>query len=428
MKKEELSKKILLKVPRVPGVYIFWDKQGQEIYIGKATNLKSRLSSYFSGKLFYKTKLMMSEAHRLTFIKTSSEFEALLLEANLVRGAMPKYNVQLKDDKSPIYIVITKDKFPRVLTARKTQLSALGARQVFGPFPESGSVKKVLKYLRKIFPYSEHRLGKRPCIYSQIGLCNPCPNGLTLGSERLRYLKNITGIVAILSGKISKVSNDLKKRMDGLSKKEKYEEAAELFTKVKALDYLTQSRLDASGYIENPNFAGDIRKKELSELRLILSKHMPGIGPIKRIECFDVAHLAGTYPTASMVSFVNGSAEKSLYRHFRITERKKSDDIDNIKSVLERRKRRADWGKSDLIIIDGGKGQVAAAKEIFGANSPVVGLTKKYETFIFFENASFSEIRLPRGGARNLVQRIRDEAHRFARSYHHLLVERAMSY
>jgi len=426
MKSAKLSKTVLQKTPDSAGVYTFWNSQDHEIYIGKAKNLKSRLTSYFSAELFVKTKKMMAEATKLTYIKTSTEFEALLLEANLVRRIMPKYNIELKDDKSPIYIGITSDRYPRILTARKTQLSTLSLKDVFGPYPEASSVKKILKYLRRIFPYSEHKLGTRPCIYSQIDLCNPCPNSIATKDQQKKYLSNIRSIKAILSGRITDVVKNLRTNMDIESKKENYEEAKELLAKIKALDYLTEERTPVSGYLENPNFAEDLHKKEKLDLKKIVSSQIKGVSSLRRIECFDVAHLAGTFPTASMVTFVDGTPDKSLYRHFKITGRKKSDDLDNMRSILERRKKRLDWGVPNLIIIDGGKGQLGVAKQVFGKDFPVVGLTKRYETLVFLEDGTFRQLLLKRGLAKNLVQRIRDEAHRFARSYHHLLVAKAI--
>ncbi|MEK7497724.1 MAG: GIY-YIG nuclease family protein [Patescibacteria group bacterium] len=417
MKEKLLTRKILLKTPDSPGVYIFWNKLGKEVYIGKARNLKSRIASYFATKLYLKTKKMMAEAVRLTFIKTSSEFEALLLEANLVRKLIPKYNIELKDDKSPIYIGITNDKYPRILTVRKTQLSLLNFKQVFGPYPESGSVKYILKFLRKAFPYSEHKLGKRACIYSQIGLCDPCPNAIQTDKQRKNYLKNIQSLRAILSGNISKITKELRENMHKASKEERYEEAKEILTKINALDYLTQKRLSTSGYLENPNFAEDLRKEELNEL-----EKFSKVKNLHSIVCLDVAHLGGTYPTASMVTFVDGVPEKSLYRRFNIKTKLKGD-TDRLLEVFKRIKK---YPAPDLMIVDGGKPQVSAARSVFADAFPVVGLAKQYETLVIKNGDKFKELRLPNGNAKKFMQRLRNEAHRFARSYHHLLVAKAI--
>ena len=173
--KIKIKPKIYSFLPETPGVYIFWDKN-IPIYVGKAINLKRRVSSYFNLHLEPKTKKLMSEAETLSYIKVNSDFEALLLEANLIKKYLPKYNIVSKDDKHPLYITISKEEFPRILTSRKTDLKKRDLIAYYGPFPSSSNVKSILKIIRKIFPYSDHAIGKRPCLYSQIGLCDPCPN------------------------------------------------------------------------------------------------------------------------------------------------------------------------------------------------------------------------------------------------------------
>ena len=180
-----LKKKILFrknqtsKLPETPGVYIFLDKNESIIYIGKAKNLKKRVFTYFSSNLGVKTSAMIGEACKLSYIRVSSELESLLLEAKLIKKYKPHYNLTQKDDKKPLYIKITNDKYPQVVTARKSQEHSEAGKKpkaFYGPFPSAGNVKAVLKMLKKIFKFSEHKIGRRPCIHSQIGLCDPCPN------------------------------------------------------------------------------------------------------------------------------------------------------------------------------------------------------------------------------------------------------------
>jgi len=178
----EISKENFVKLPEVPGVYTFW-KNNVPVYIGKSVNLKSRLSSYLALNLGAKTSQMISESDHVTFVEVFSELESLLLESFLIHKHKPKYNVILKDDKHALYILITREKFPRVITSRKSG--------DFGPFPNSANVKTILKLIRKIFPYSDHKIGKKPCFYSHLGLCSPCPNS---GLNRDIYLKNIRNI------------------------------------------------------------------------------------------------------------------------------------------------------------------------------------------------------------------------------------------
>ena len=420
-------------LPVTPGVYLFKDKTGKVIYVGKANNLKSRAISYLSDDLGTKTAQMVAIAADIDTVNVGSEVEALLLEAELVRKYNPKYNIQLKDDKTPIYIGITKETYPRVVLIRKTQLKVFKLKKVFGPYLSGLTARRILKRIRKVFPFSQHILGKKGCIYSQIGLCRPCPNEIEKESDikkktelRKIYLRNISKLEKTLSGKLLSVRIEIETEMKQASARQDYEQAENLRVSLEEMDRFTNSFDRTDSYLTNPNLLADIREREVGDLGNIVG-HFLKVRKLKRIECFDVAHLAGTFPTASMVVAIDGESDRRLYRHFRITGRKKSDDIDNMKDVIGRRKNHfADWGEPDLIIVDGGKTQLAAAKEMLGVDFPAVGLAKRYETLVFFENGKFSEVRLGSGPAKNLVQRLRNEAHRFARSYHHKLVAKAM--
>ncbi len=181
-------------------------------------------------------------------------------------------------------------------------------------------------------------------------------------------------------------------------------------------------QLSVDDFVTDPNLLSDIRLKERRELVHLLAPYVQT--QARRIECFDIAHLAGSFPTASMVTLIDGEPEKRLYRHFRVSTKNQNNDTDSINKVLTRRVRHFDdWGRPDLIIVDGGKGQLAAAREII-TDIPVIGLAKRFETIICATHDGYSEIRLPEGGAKNLVVRLRDEAHRFARTYHHALVKK----
>src|SRR3989344_5664827 len=416
---EKVSRTNINKVLPRNGVYIFFDRTKTPIYIGKSVNLKSRLNSYISNPLKQKTKLMVSEAEYFTTIKVTSELEALLLEARLVGDYTPKYNIELKDDKSPLYIKITKDIYPQIILARKID-GKKDTREFFGPFPSSRNVKSTIKLLRKIFPFSQHKLGKKPCFYSQIKLCSPCPNMIeALEDEDLKrscrkeYLINVRRLINILKGNFNKVQNDLLKEMKGLSVSEDFEEAHKVKEKLTRLEYITRPFTSPQYFINNPNLAEDIRYNEKQELFEILKPHLI-IKNTSRIECFDVAHLAGSANTASMVTFVDGEPDKGLYRKFRIRQAKNQDDISSLKEVAKRRLNHLkDWGEPDLIIVDGGKTQVTVFyNEFRGSGIPTVGLAKRFETLIIPLNSThlnFKEITLPRGNAKNLVVRLRDE-------------------
>lgn len=440
------KRQILKKVPEVPGIYVFFQSK-TPIYIGKAVNLKRRVDSYFSLHLESKTAKMISLAEYVAFIKVTSELESLLLEAKLIRQYMPHFNVIAKDDKHPLYIQITKEKYPRVITARKIAESDRNLA-FYGPFPSSTNVRWVLRYIRRIFPYSEHKIGKRACLYAHIGLCNPCPNEIeNIKDQNLKkslqdtYKRNIGKIKAILDGKIVSVKAGLVNEMNNLSDHEKYEDAREIRDQVARLEYITKPQVSVDSFLQNPNLYEDLRARELKEFNNILNDLGLKIENLNRIECYDIAHLAGENPTASMVCFVKGEADKSSYRHFRIRQKKGNSDVDSLKEVITRRLKHLApetklktstldskfWKRPDLVIVDGGKPQAGVFKaELDKFDIPVIGLAKRFETLILpmydREVLVFSEYKLPKGASLNLVQRIRDEAHRFARRYHHKLI------
>ncbi len=410
----EISTKAFVKLPEVPGVYTFW-KKNLPIYIGKAVNLKSRLNSYLALNLGVKTTQMMSEANSVTYIQVTSDLEALLLESSLIKQYKPKYNIVLKDDKHALYILITKEKFPRVLTSRK-----FGN---YGPFPNSTNVKTIMKHVRKIFPYSDHKLGKKPCFYSHIGLCNPCPNQIVQSTQyivlRKQYMQNIRNIKLVLSRKFNLVRKNLEKDMKNLSKLEKYEEAKKIYDQIKTLDYITQEKIDTQKFLENPNLVEDRRNEELKSLSKLLN-----IKNLQRIECYDVSHLAGVSATASMVVFIDGEKEISEYKHFKIRQINGQSDVDSMREIANRRAKYLDsWGTPNLIIVDGGLAQVKIFNQVYEKlDIPVVGIAKQPDRLVF---PNGTKIRL-QGLTLQLVSRVRDEAHRFARRYHHLLVSKKL--
>lgn len=438
--KLSLSKKNLKGLAETAGVYIFWDEKMHPIYIGKAKNLKRRVASYLSKSLGVKTAQMVKEAPLFSIVKVNSELEALLLEARLVRKNQPKYNSQLRDDKHPLYIRITKEDYPRIITARKKD-EKIANLAFLGPFPASNNVKSILRLLRRVFPYAQHKVGKRGCLYSQMGQCSPCPNEIEKIKDekekknlKREYRQNIAYIKAVLSGRFYFVKRSLERVMKGYAKEENFEMAAVARNQIERLDYITQPVTPIGHFLKNPNLLEDIRREEINELRKYLSKYTKVSKSLSRIECYDVAHLVGTSPTASMVTFINGEPDKTLYRHFKIRQKKGKSDTDSMHEVARRRtKYLASWGIPDLIVVDGGKAQVSIFRKVFRKHKiPVVGLAKREEKLVIpvkrfdLKTHSFIERKLPRGPARNLVQRIRDEAHRFARRYHHKLLQKEL--
>jgi excinuclease ABC subunit C len=415
-------------IPETPGVYIFKDKDANPIYVGKAKNLKNRVTSYFSNNLLPKTSQMIESAASVRFIKVASEFEALLLEANLIKKFKPRYNTALKDDKSPLYIGITNENLPRIITFRKSQIDELKIKYFFGPYLSGKTAATILKRIRKIYPFATHSPTKKICLYKQIGLCDPCPSEVNTKELKKKYLRNINGVKNILSGKLGIVRKELESQIKKLSQDEKFEEAAIVKNQLNFLERLTlKPDIKIEEYLENPNLLEDIRHKELTSLKDLLSKFIT-IKDVRRIECFDIAHLAGTYPTASMVTFINGNPEKRYYRHFQIYQKKRNSDVDSMREVIKRRLEHLDdWGKPNLIIIDGGKPQLSKVHDLIDLYKiPYIGLAKRFETIVIRkDDAAFVEIKA-HGENLKLLQRIRDEAHRFARKLHHLQIKKSL--
>jgi excinuclease ABC subunit C len=422
-------------VPEKSGVYVFY-KNNYPTYIGKAINLKLRLNSYFSNYAKGKPREIAESSDQFGYIITTGDFEALLLESNLIKKFKPQYNVSLKDDKSPLYIRITNDDYPQVLTARKNDLKK-DDYFYFGPYPSSYKVYEILKILRRIYPFATHLPTRNPCLYSQLGYCDPCPSNIenskypeVKGKLKKEYLTNIKKIKNFLSGNIDFAKIELEGRMKYYILIEDFESAQEVKNKIDVISYITEPHFDIGEYLKNPEFTTDVRKSEKEELEGILKPYF-GILNINRIECFDVAHLGGEYTTASMVTFIDGEPAKNYYRRFKIKKSKKSDDISSMHEVITRRIRHfTTWGKPDLILVDGGKAQVKVFHQLVGESIPTVGLAKRYET-IFVPNVRdekyfYEQYNLTTGNAKNLLQRIRNEAHRFARKYHHLLITREL--
>ena len=433
LKKQIFSKEIINNIPDSPGIYIFWGTDKNPLYVGKSVMLRNRVKSYLAADLEIKTAKMVSEANFISFIKVNSELESLLLEAKLIHLLRPPYNIELKDDKHPLYIKITKDEYPLVLTARHAEAN-INSSATFGPFPSSANVKSVLRMLRKIFPYAQHKPGKKACLYYQLGLCDPCPSvieDLSNPSEKKElkkiYKNNIFYIKKVLIGNMLGVKKNLEKQMSFKAKELEFEKADIIKTKINQLDYITQKVIPVADFLRNPNLTSDLREKEVRELKYLLKPFYPNLEP-KRIECYDISHLSGSSATASMVTFINGEAAKNLYRHFKIKQKSGQNDTASLKEVALRRKKHfTDWGYPDLFVVDGGKAQVASFYEaISDTKIPLVGLAKRFETLVIPQlkdgKLIYTEYVLKRGAVRDLLQRIRNESHRFARRLHlHLI-------
>lgn len=421
--------KCLKDIPELAGIYKFYSLNSELLYLGKARNLKKRVNNYFRRDISdIKTKKLISQIKYIDIVPVGSEYEALILEAKLIKENQPKYNVIWKDDKHYLYVKITRELFPRVLFARKVEKNG----DFFGPFPSATIVREILSYIRTVFPYhNQKELSKRACFYSHVGLCNPCPAEiLKLPKEKQavltkQYRRNISNIRRLLEGKTEIVTANLKKEMTYFSRETRYEEAAAIRDRLSHFDYLIDHYTPADRYIENPKLLAEIRNSELSELNKILKPFFPTLGRLEKIECFDISNISGKLAAGSMVTFVGGHPEKKLYRRFRIRFKKTPDDFAMISEVIRRRLSHKEWKYPDLFIVDGGKPQLSVFRKAlsdFGLSAAVIGLAKEYEEIVVPHLSTYIKIKLPENSkALNLVKRLRDEAHRFAHKYHSLL-------
>ncbi len=431
-------------LPQSPGVYIFKNSKGEVIYIGKAKNLKARVGSYFQKSLVKgsKTESLVEKVADLDVIEVISEIEALVLEAHLIQKHKPHYNIALKDDKSFLYIEIRNEKvtkngreviLPTLRASRKSDLKKDSKH--YGPFPSSTATRFVLRSLRRYFPYrdcsdskfSRYAKMKRPCLYGKIDLC-PAPCVSNVSSKE--YRKNIHAIENFLEGKATEIISELEERMLAESEEKNYEEAANYRNMLSKFNYIRKKRVPAHLYSQNPNLKKDLAQKSLQELNKVL----PIISEEpSRIECYDISDLSGENSVGSMVVAIDGKMDRSKYRKFKIKSVEGADDFAKMAEVLERRLKRLKegskgWERPDLIVLDGGRGQLSAVKKVLknlNLDVPVIGLAKREETVVYFEGRSYKEVNVDPNGKYqsgfNLLIRLRDEAHRFAQAYHHKL-------
>lgn len=411
-------------MPTNPGIYLFLDNKGSILYVGKAKNLKKRVYSYFAKYVVLgpKTQALVAKIDKIKTVDIPSEIEALLLEANFIKKYKPKYNIRLMDGKNyPLIRVAVKDDYPKVLVARRTD----DKKSIyFGPFPNSSAMKLVLRTIRRIFPYqSVPNHPKKICLYYHLNLC-PCPPVFDSPEFRKEYKKTIKHIIDFLSGNTKKIIRDLTREREILSKSEEFEKADILQSRIHAIEIVTgpyyNNRFDSE---IDPNFKEDLREKEISELIAILNKHNVKVNSLSRIECFDISNMSGKNATGSMVVFTKGEKDSKWYRKFKIRLLDSPNDFGMMEEVLQRRLRHLEWPYPDLLIVDGGKGQVSsglkAMKQFNNLAIPLIGLAKREETII---TSDIKEISLPKdSNALKLIMRIRDEAHRFAITYHRKL-------
>ena len=325
-------------LPQNPGVYIFLDNDDKVIYVGKANNLRSRVSSYFikSAKLGPKTTLLVSQIYKIKHIRVESEIEALLLEARLVKKHKPKFNSRLTDSKAYPYIEITKDSVPKVLQAR----SDLDKGSIyFGPFPSVGDMRLVLKIVRKIFPFQSVRNHpKRYCLYYHLGQC-PCPPMFNNDSQLKQYKKDIRRLINFLKGKTKLVVSDLEGERNMFSKNLEFENAIQIQRRIDAIKLVTSTFTKPEFYETNINLIEDQLKDELSDLKQVLNSKGYNLTKLDRIECYDISNISGKQATGSMVVFAHGEKDASSYRRFKIKFPPNivPNDYEMLREVIRRR-------------------------------------------------------------------------------------------
>jgi excinuclease ABC subunit C len=419
--------------PAAPGVYLMKDAQGRVIYVGKAKNLRNRASHYFTQAAAedLRTADLVKLIADLDFLPAESEVDALLLEARLVKDIQPRFNIDLKDDKTFPYLQIrVREEFPRVEFTRQPRRRGV---KLYGPFTSAKSLRFALNVLQRIFKFRTCALDIksddprwrwfRPCILHSIRQCTaPCNFRVT----KDEYRKQIRALRLVLEGKKGKLLAEMEQAMQEASAALDYEKAARLRDEIDALKNLgLRGQVDRD--VQPEVFYID-PKKGTAGLRKVL-----GLEKTPRtIEGIDIAHLGGNETVASLVNFIDGLPFKPGYRRYRIKSVEGVDDFASIREVVTRRFRRyrrhgADAEERvfpDILLIDGGKGQLNAALDAFrilGIEPPcLVSLAKREEEI--YRPGEAEPLRLGRhAAALRLLQYVRDEAHRFAQHYHHIL-------
>ncbi|MCL5674718.1 MAG: excinuclease ABC subunit UvrC [Candidatus Omnitrophica bacterium] len=411
-KKNPNLREKLKKVPDSPGVYIFKNRNKNIIYVGKTISLKSRLSSYFTTAKDVKTSRLQEDIFDFDVVPVSSEGEALVLEAFLIKKELPPFNISYKDDKSYPYVKITKEKFPTIRVVREEKKKNA---EYFGPFTDVRGLKKILWFVRRFYHFRsclrdvEHKISV-PCTFYYIKKCvAPCTGKVKSG----KYREIIEGVRKFFSGEYRKYTKRLKKEMDSSIKKWDFEEAKVISERITLLERM-ETRIPW--------------RKEEELIEYHKANVLPNLADILKldkipvtIEGYDISNLGGNLATGSKIVFTGGIPVKGKYRRFKIKTVEGIDDYLMLKEVLKRRF--DNIGKKDmpdLLLIDGGKGHLMSAVDILKEikiRVPVISIAKK-EEIIWTENDRAPIILSKDSPELHLIQNIRDEAHRFALAYH----------
>ena len=438
-------------LPPVPGVYLMKDHKGVVLYVGKAGKLPDRVSSYFvpSADLGPKKQRMLGQIHSFDVLTFESEWEALLAENRLIKDIQPPYNARLTDGKTFPYLVVTRNEdYPRVFVTRNpaglddegTKRPEMKNARVFGPFTNAGALREAVSTLQRVFKYRTCAIDIeagdpknrffRPCLLASIGQCTaPCNESVSVTA----YGRDIDRFVQFLGTKRAKMLRDMRAEMEEASAQLDFERAATLRDQIDAIERLDNRASQRDGWQPETEIGYLNPKTATTSLQKTLGLDEP----VRCLEGIDIAHLQGGETVGSKVCFVDGRPFKDEYRRYRIKTVNNlpgggtNDDYASIREVVSRRYREAGEGHElypDVILIDGGLGQLHAALEAFdelaasgGVRPPMVISLAKKEELIYVQDRS-EPVRLSRNNAGlRLCQQVRDEAHRFAQHYHHVL-------
>lgn len=422
------------------------------LYVGKAKHLKNRIASYKQWQLTQgKTRRLVLTATQLKYQVLESELEALLVEAELIRTHQPPFNILLKDDKTPLYVQVTNETYPRVLTVRKKDIEKKQLKgTILGPFQSAYKVKEVLSIARKIFPFCNGPRNNvyassqnRPCFHYHLDECPGACIGL-IGIDE--YQASIQQLALFLKGKKKDVVRTLELQMQLAAENEQYEQAATLRDRIQQIKEVTEQHVRLKPELNLPRLKESLRAEGLIQLRRFLSTYMnyPKSYALTRIEGYDVSNIQGTNATVAQVTFLNGQPAKEQYRLFNIRLLDTPNDFAMLQEALQRRQNHQEWGIPNLLIIDGGKGQLRAALRVWQWSVPVISIAKKPDRLIFpilppdaavdpnngrrlLTALRYQELKLPADHPTlNLAQQIRDEAHRFSKAQHTRLRQKTM--
>lgn len=418
------------QIPRTTGVYSFWtvssiQRKPEVLYIGKAANLRDRVKNHFL-QPNYRDNFFIHQMRRIGYIETRSEIEALLLESQLIKKMAPKYNVMWKDAKGYFFVGVTQEDFPRVLLTHQPGREARNmkhgtyAPRYIGPFTDGKAIKRTLRSLRRVFPYyTSKKHGAKLCPYCHLGLCpGPAP-------DKSEYKKNIKNLISLLQGKKPAVLKKLEREMKLSSQKQEYEKAGKLRDQLRDLEIVfSHAKVLRPPETEIPT--------HWRETEAYLKKMLGANQRISRVEAYDISNIHGKEATGSMPVFLNGKPAKQHYRKFKIRVAGRANDFAMLKEVVTRRLAHSEWAYPDLMVVDGGKGQLSAALEALRSKSRIAKIhvaaiaKRNNELFLPGKSKPLLLKDMPRSVS-NFILHIRDEAHRFAIAYHRFLRRKTLT-